>query len=46
MVKKSNKIPTRWISETRDEFLAFLQETDFPSPERFGDRCPVFRYPG
>ena len=29
MVKKSNKISTRWISETRDEFRAFLEETDF-----------------
>jgi len=36
MAKKSNKISTRWISETRDDFRAFLDETDFPDPERLG----------
>ena len=45
MPKKSNKISTRWISETRDEFRAFLQETDFPAPERIGERGPKFTYP-
>ena len=45
MGKKSNKISTRWISETRDEFRAFLDETDFPDPERIGERGPVFKYP-
>ncbi len=45
MAKKSNKISTRWISETRDEFRAFLEETDFPFPKRIGERGPVFTYP-
>ena len=45
MAKKSNKISTRWLSETRDEFKAFLEETDFPAPERIGQRGPAFRYP-
>ncbi len=45
MAKKSNKISTRWISETRDDFRAFLDETDFPDPERLGERGPKFRYP-
>jgi len=45
MVKKANKISTRWISETRDEFRAFLEETDFPAPERAGERGPTFTYP-
>ena len=45
MVKKSNKISTAWISETRDEFRAFLDETDFPDPERIGERGPAFKYP-
>jgi len=45
MTKKSNKISTRWISETRDEFRAFLEETDFPAPDRIGERGPKFTYP-
>jgi hypothetical protein len=45
MPKKSNKISTRWISETRDEFKAFLEETDFPAPDRIGERGPKFTYP-
>ncbi len=45
MVKKSNKISTRWISETRDEFRAFLEETDFPFPKRIGESGPTFKYP-
>lgn len=45
MAKKSNKISTRWISEARDEFRTFLQETDFPAPERIGERGPAFTYP-
>jgi hypothetical protein len=45
MARKSNKISTRWISETRDDFRAFLDETNFPDPERLGQRGPKFRYP-
>jgi hypothetical protein len=32
MAKKSNKISIRWIRETRGNFRAFLDETDFPDP--------------
>jgi hypothetical protein len=45
MAKQSNKISTRWISETRKQFRAFLDETDFPDPQRLGERGPVFKYP-
>lgn len=37
MVEKSNKILTRWISETRVDLRASLDEADFPDPERFGE---------
>ena len=40
MVKKTNKISTRWIRETRNGFREFLDETDFPDPERLGERGP------
>ena len=45
MTKKANKISARWIRETRDEFRAFLDETNFPDPERIGERGPKFKYP-
>ena len=45
MGKKSNKISTRWIRETRNDFRAFLDETDFPDPQRMGERGPNFKYP-
>jgi len=45
MAKKSNKISNRWIIETRDDFRAFLRETDFPNPVRIGERGPAFKYP-
>jgi len=45
MGKKSNKISTRWIKQTRDDFWAFLDETDFADPESVGERGPVFKYP-
>ena len=45
MGKKSNKISTHWILETRDDFRNFLDETDFPDPQRMGERGPNFRYP-
>ena len=44
MTKKSKKISTRLISETRDEFRAFLEETDFPTPQCFGERGPSFSH--
>jgi len=45
MAKKSNKISIQWIRETRSDFRAFLDETDFPDPERSSERGPTFRYP-
>ena len=45
MAQKSNKISTRWIRETRNDFRAFLDETNFPDPERLGERGPKFTYP-
>ena len=45
MAQKSNKISTRWIRETRNDFRYFLDETDFPDPERLGERGPKFTYP-
>ena len=45
MRRKSNKISSLWIRETRDDFRAFLDETDFPDPERLGQRGPKFKYP-
>jgi len=45
MAKKSNKISTQWIRETRSDFRAFLDETDFPDPQRLGERGPEFTYP-
>jgi len=43
MAKKSNKISTRWIRETRNDFRVFLNETNFPDPDRLGERGPVFK---
>ena len=45
MARKANKISTRWIRETREAFRGFLDETNFPDPERLGERGPKFKYP-
>ena len=45
MPGKANKISTRWIRETREAFRDFLDETDFPDPERLGERGLMFKYP-
>ena len=45
MARKSSKISKRWIAETRSDFRAFLDETNFPDPERLGERGPAFTYP-
>ena len=34
MARKANKISTRWIRETREAFRGFLDETNFPDPEK------------
>jgi len=45
MVKRAKKISEKWITETRELFREFLDETDFPAPERLGERGPKFKYP-
>jgi hypothetical protein len=45
MAVKPNKISARWIRETRDDFRAFLDETNFPDPDRLGECGPKFKYP-
>ncbi len=45
MAKKARKISTKWIEQNRLMFREFLDETDFPDPERIGERGPKFQYP-
>ena len=45
MVKKAKKISKKWIEQTREYFREFLNETDFPDPDRIGARGPTFSYP-
>ena len=45
MAKKAKKISKKWIEQTREFCRDFLDETDFPDPERTGERGPKFQYP-
>jgi hypothetical protein len=45
-VKKTKKISNKWIEQTREYVRDFLDETDFPDPDRIGERGPNFLYPG
>jgi hypothetical protein len=45
MAKKVRKISNKWIEQTRDYFREFLNETNFPDPDRLGQRGPKFFYP-
>ena len=45
MTVKPRRISKRWIQKTREYFREFLDETDFPDPERLGSRGPKFLYP-
>ena len=45
MAAKPRRISKRWIQKTREYFREFLDETDFPDPERIGERGPKFKYP-
>ena len=45
MTKKVRKISKKWIEQTRYYFREFLNETDFPDPDRLGERGPKFYYP-
>ena len=42
MIDKPRRISKRWIHKTREFFREFLDETDFPDPERLGSRGPKF----
>lgn len=45
MAKRAKKISNKWIEQTREFFRDFLDETDFPDPDRTGERGPKFLYP-
>ena len=45
MAKQTRKISAKWIEQNRILFREFLDETDFPDPERIGERSPKFQYP-
>lgn len=45
MSESVSKLNPAWISQTRKEFLEFLQATKFPHPERNGERGSRFNYP-
>ncbi len=45
MTGKPRRISKRWIKKTHEYFREFLDETNFPDPERIGERGPKFLYP-
>ena len=45
MTPRKQKISTKWILKTRELFRGFLDETNFPDPDRLGERGPKFKYP-
>jgi hypothetical protein len=45
MTKQAHKISKKWIEQNRLLFREFLDETDFPDPQRLGERGPKFQYP-
>jgi hypothetical protein len=45
MTQKMSKLNPAGITQTRKHFLAFLQLTEFPHPQRNGDRGSKFSYP-
>ena len=45
MAKQARKISKRLIEQNRVMFREFLDETEFPDPERVGERGPKFVYP-
>ncbi len=44
MVKRARKISKKWIEQNREYFREFLDETNFPDPNRIGERGPTFKY--
>jgi hypothetical protein len=45
MTKRAQKISGKWIEQAREFFIDFLEETNFPKPEKSGERGPVFTHP-
>ena len=45
MTPRIQKISTKWILKTRKLFRGFLDETNFPGPDRLGERGQKFKYP-
>jgi hypothetical protein len=45
MTKNAQKISKKWIEQNRLQFREFFDETDFPDPQRLGERGPKFQYP-
>jgi hypothetical protein len=45
MAKSISKLNPQWVTQTRTDFLQFLQETQFPHPVRNGQRGSAFDYP-
>lgn len=43
--KQPSKLNPEWVRDTRDSFKAFLDETNFPHPQRDGARGSRFEYP-
>ena len=43
MTKQAHKISKKWIEQNRLLFREFLDETDFPDPQRLGERGPKFQ---
>lgn len=45
MTNQVSKLNPEWITETRQDFLDFLELTKFPHPARNGTRGSRFDYP-
>lgn len=45
MANRVSKLNPQWITETRQDFVDFLELTNFPHPERNGTRGSRFDYP-
>jgi len=45
MAQAVSKLNPQWVTQTRADFLQFLQATKFPHPVRNGQRGSAFDYP-
>jgi hypothetical protein len=43
--RSTSKIAPKWVRQTREDVLQFLQATRFPPVERHGQRGKTFEYP-